>query len=92
MNGSLAGFRAAAFVLVALAVLTGLISRIVTDQSDAATFAGVEALNLSPGQPLGRATFDGIVSQSVPSVRLKTKQCAEPIYAAPLRLRSVAVA
>jgi hypothetical protein len=90
LTGSLARLRAVAFVLVALAVLMGLISRIATVQSRDVSFAGVESLNLSPGQPFGRATFDGIVVKSIPSVRLKTEQCGEPIYAAPLQLRSVA--
>jgi hypothetical protein len=90
LTGPPAGLRAVAFVLVALAVLVGLISRITTVRSDAALFAGVESLNLSPGQPFGRATFDGIARDLVLSVRLRTKQCEEPIYAAPLQLRSVA--
>jgi len=90
LTGPPAGLRAVAFLLVALAVLIGLISRITTVRLDAALFAGVESLNLSPGQPFGRATFDGIASESVLSVRLRTKQCDEPIYAAPLQLRSVA--
>ena len=33
---------------------------------------------------------DGILSESFPTVRLRTKQCGEPIYAAPLQLRAVA--
>jgi hypothetical protein len=82
--------RAVAFVLVALAVLTGVISRMATVRSRVASFDGVESLNLSPGQPFGRAIYDGIVVENVPSVRLKTKQCDEPIYAAPLQLRSIA--
>ena len=90
MTASLAGLRAIAFVLVALAVLTGLILRIATVRPGVASFAGVESLNLSPGQPFGRATFDGIAAEDVPSIRLRTKQCDEPIYAAPLQLRSVA--
>lgn len=90
MTASLAGLRAIAFVLVALAVLTGLISRTTTVRSGAASFAGVKSLNLSPGQPFGGATFDGIAAEDVPSIRLRTKQCDEPIYAAPLQLRSVA--
>ena len=90
MTGPLAGLRAVAFFLVALAVLVGLISRMTTARPDAAWFTGVESLNLTPGQPIGSATFDGIVIENVPSVRLKTKQCDEPIYAAPLQLRSVA--
>ena len=90
MTASLAELRAIAFVLVAVAVLVGLISRIATGPSGGASFAGVESLNLSPGQPFGRATFDGIAAEDVPSIRLRTKQCGEPIYAAPLKLRSVA--
>ena len=90
MTGSLAGLRAVALVVVALAALMGLVTRIAAVQSPVASFAGVESLNLSPGQPFGRATFDGIASEDVPSVRLRTKQCGEPIYAAPLRIRAVA--
>lgn len=90
MSGSLAGLRAVAFVLVALAAMMGLITRIEAVQSPVASFAGVESLNLSPGQPFGRATFDGIAREDVPGVRLRTKQCGEPIYAAPLQLKSVA--
>jgi hypothetical protein len=82
--------RAVAFVVVALAVLMGLISRIAPGRSHVASFDGVESLKLSPGQPFGRATFDGIVVEDVPSVRLRTEQCDQPIYAAPLKLRSVA--
>ena len=92
MTGPSAGFRTAAFILVALAVLIGLISRILIGRSDATAFAGVESLNLSVGQPFGRAIFDGIVSENVPSVRLRAKQCDEPVFAAPLQLRSVAEA
>lgn len=92
MTGPSAGFRTAAFVLVALAVLVGLISRILIGRSDATAFAGVESLNLSVGQPFGRAIFDGIVSENVPSVRLRATQCDEPVFAAPLQLRSVAEA
>jgi hypothetical protein len=88
----LAGLRAAAFVLVALAVLMGLISRITIGRSNAASFAGVQSLDLTPGQPIGSATFDGIVVEYVPTVRLVTKQCDAPIYATPLKLRSVAEA
>jgi hypothetical protein len=88
----LAGLRAAAFVLVALAVLMGLISRITIGRSNAASFAGVQSLDLTPGQPIGSATFDGIASEDVPSVRLVTRQCDAPIYATPLKLRSVAEA
>ena len=90
MTGSLAALRAIAFVLVALAVSMGLISRLATVRSGVASFAGVGSLKLSPGQPFGRATFDGIATENIPSVRLRTKQCDEPIYAAPLQLRSVA--
>ena len=90
MTVSVAGLRAIAFVLVASAVSLGLISRIATVRSAAASFAGIESLNLSPGQPFGRATFDGIAVEDVPSIRLRTKQCIEPIYAAPMKLRSVA--
>ena len=35
---------------------------------------------------------DGILSESFPTVRLRTKQCGEPNYAAPLQLRAVAEA
>lgn len=79
-----------AFVLVVLAVLVGLTLRMTTGRSGAASFAGVESLNLSPGQPFGHATFEGIDTEDVSSLRLKTKQCGEPIYAAALKLRSVA--
>jgi hypothetical protein len=82
--------RAVAFILVALAALIGLISRTATVRSVAAPFVGVEALNLSPGQQFGSATFDGIGRESVPSVRLRTKQCREPIYAVPMSLIAVA--
>jgi hypothetical protein len=92
LSGPLAGLRAVAFVLVALAVLIGLISRMTTGRSDAGAFAGVESLNLAPGQPFGSATFDGIAIEDVPSVRLKARQCDQPIYATPLQLRSVAEA
>lgn len=90
MTDSVARLRAVAFVVVALAVAVGLISRMTIPGPDAAWFAGVETLNLSPGQPFGRATFDGIDSESVPTVRLRSKQCDKPIYATPLPLRSVA--
>ncbi len=90
MISSLTGLRVIAFVLVALAVSLGLISRIATVRSGAASFPGVEALSLSPGQPFGHATFDGIAAEDVPSIRLKTAQCNEPVYAAPMKLRSVA--
>ena len=92
MTRRLAGLRAAAFVLVALAVLMGLISRITIGRSNAASFAGVQSLDLTPGQPIGSATFDGIVVEYVPTVRLVTRQCDAPIYATPLKLRSVAEA
>ncbi len=60
-------------------------------QTDVAPFAGVESLNLAPGQQFGGATFDGIAGgEDIPSIRLKTAQCGEPIYAAPLPLRAVA--
>jgi hypothetical protein len=88
----LADLRAAAFVLVALAVLMGLISRITIGRSNAASFGGVQSLDLTPGQPIGSATFDGIVVEYVPTVRLVTRQCDAPIYATPLKLRSVAEA
>lgn len=90
MTASLARWRAAAFAVVALATAAGLISRIATAGPDAGSFAGVESLDLSPGQPLGSATFDGIAREDVASVRLRTTKCGEPIYAAPLQLRAVA--
>ena len=91
MTGSSAKFRATAFVSVALAVLAGLTLRMTTARPDEASFfAGVESLNLSPGQPFGRATFDGIDTEDISSVRLRANECDKPVYAAPLRLRSVA--
>jgi hypothetical protein len=90
VTASSARFRAGAFVIVALAALTGLTSRIAISHTGATEFDGVESLNLSPGQPFGRASFDGILSESVPTVRLKAKQCAEPIYVVPMQLRAVA--
>jgi hypothetical protein len=86
--GSIAGLRTVAFVVVALAALSGLISRMTKVRSEA-SFAGVESLNLSPGQPFGSATFDGIAGKRIATIRLRTKQCGEPIYAAPLQLRAV---
>jgi hypothetical protein len=84
--------RAVAFVVVALATLIGLISRLAIAKSgaDTATFRGVEALGLSPGQPFGQATFDGTVDEGVAGLRLRVKQCGEPIYAAPIELKAVA--
>jgi hypothetical protein len=84
--------RSFAFAVVALAALVGLASRLAIARSgaDMATFVGVEALNLSPGQPFGRGTFDGTVSEGVAGVRLRVEQCAEPIYAAPIELKAVA--
>ena len=38
-------------------------------------FVGVEALNMSPGQPFGRGTFEGTVDEGVPGVRLRAGQC-----------------
>lgn len=90
MTASLAGWRAAAFVVVALAALAGVMSRMATARPDEGSFAGVEALSLSPGQPFGSATFDGIAREDVPSVRLRTIHCGEPIFAAPMQLRAVA--
>jgi hypothetical protein len=87
-----ARLRAVAFVIVALAALAGLISRVAIAKSgaDTATFVGIEALGLSPGQSFGRATFDGTVSEGVPGLRLRVEQCGEPIYAAPIELKAVA--
>ena len=84
--------RSVAFAIVALAAAVGLASRLAIARSDAdaATFVGVEALNLSPGQPFGRAAFDGTVDEGVPGVRLRAEPCAEPIYAAPIELKAVA--
>jgi hypothetical protein len=90
LTSQLTGFRAAAFVLVALSALTGVVSRVATARSDAPAFAGVGSLGLSPGQPFGRGVFDGIADDEVPSVRLKASQCGEPVYATPLELKSVA--
>jgi hypothetical protein len=52
----------------------------------------VESIRLAAGDPLGVATFDGVESDSVPSMRLRTTACAEPIYAAPIELKAVAAA
>jgi hypothetical protein len=90
LTDPVAKLRAVAFVAVALAVVVGLISRMTTARSDPAWFEGVERLRLSPGEPLGSATFDGVLTESVPTVRLRAKQCDKPIYATPLPLRSVA--
>jgi hypothetical protein len=56
MTGPSPRFRAGAFLLVALAVLTGVMSRMVIGGSDAAVFVGVESLSLSLGQPFGQVT------------------------------------
>ena len=86
-----ARFRAVAFIVVALAALTGLISRLAIDNSaETATFVGVEELGLSPGQSFGRATFDGTVNEGVAGVRLRVERCSEPIYATPIELKAVA--
>jgi hypothetical protein len=84
--------RSVAFAVAALAALVGLASRLAIARSgaDTAAFVGVEGINLSPGQPLGRAVFDGTVDEGVAAVRLRAEQCAEPIYAAPIELKAVA--
>ena len=84
--------RAAAFTVVALSVLAGLASRIALARSsaDAPAFAGVESLNLDPGQRFGDGAFDGAVNEGVASVRLKSPACAGPVYAAPIELKAVA--
>ncbi len=55
-------------------------------------FVGVEALDMSPGQPFGRGTFEGTVDEGVPGVRLRAGQCDEPVFAAPIELKAVAFA
>lgn len=91
MTAVLPRLRAIAFVVAALAALTGLASRMATSRSDLVAFAGVESLRLSPGQPFGRGAFDGIVSGDVEAVRLRTTLCDKPVYAAPLELKAVAL-
>ncbi len=86
------GLRFAVFAVVALAALVGLVSRLATAASggETATYVGVGALSLSPGQPFGRGAFDGTVDETVPAVRLRVERCAEPIYATPIELKAVA--
>jgi hypothetical protein len=86
----IAKLRAGAFVVVALAALAGVISRVAIAKSDGGTFVGVEALGLSPGHLFGRATFDGTVNEGVSGVKLRVEQCGQPIYAVPIELKAVA--
>jgi hypothetical protein len=84
--------RAIALLLVAGSSLAGLAFRISAIDSGQghAQFPGLQGLNLRLGQPLGDAIFDGLTEESPAGLRLKLKQCEEPVIAAPMLLTAVA--
>lgn len=85
--------RTLAFILVGLAAITGLALRIVMANSHAPSvpFAGIESMDLAVGHPIADATFDGLNEDQISAVRLRLKQCRNPVFAAPMLLNAVAV-
>lgn len=89
-NSSLRGF---ALLVVAAAALAGVATRVATARLGAgeAPFAGIQTIDLKPGQSLGGAVFDGIADDDVSSVRLKANGCGDPIFASPILLTAVEI-
>ena len=85
--------RTLAFIMIGLAAIVGLTTRIViaNARGPRVQFAGIQNLGLRAGQSIGNATFDGVEENDVPGVRLRTRQCNEPIFAVPILLIAVAV-
>ena len=89
-NSSLRGL---AFLIVAAAALAGVATRVATARLGAAQapFAGIQSIDLKPGQTLAGAVFDGIADDDISSVRLKANGCDEPIFASPILLTAVEI-
>jgi hypothetical protein len=86
----LRALRVVALLVVAGASVAGLTFRIamVDSGESRGSFSGLLSLNLRLGQPIGDAIFDGIAEYGIPGLRLRLKQCEEPIFAVPLTLTS----
>jgi hypothetical protein len=85
--------RALAFLVVAAAALAGVATRVATARFGAAQtpFAGIQTIDLKPGQSLAGAVFDGIADDDVSSVRLKASGCGEHVFASPILLTAVEI-
>jgi hypothetical protein len=87
------GLRAVSLILLAAAAVAGLGIRIAhLNVADAAApFAGIQSLDLSEGQSVGNARFEGITQNDFPSLQLRLTGCSEPVYAMPLQLTAVSI-
>jgi hypothetical protein len=92
MGRSNLDIRTVAFVTIALAVLGGLSVRIFRAIYFAprTAFTELQPMNSSEGQSAGDAAFDVVDDDDFLVLRLRLKQCSEPVFAVPIPLMAVA--
>ena len=84
--------RTLAFILISLAAVVGLAARIViADRGPPVRLAAIQDLNRFAGQSIGGATLDGLEEKDIVSIRLRSGQCNDPVFAVPIPLTSVVV-